>query len=51
MQLCDPQYWREEANYGNKELLSIAKHFKQPLTFALFDQSKIAREWEVSKIS
>ena len=53
MQWRDSQYWTEEANYGNEELLAIAeellaiaKHCQQPFTYDSFDQSKIARQWK-----
>ncbi len=43
MRWFDPQFWADEADYGNEELLEVAEHFQQPLAFASFDKAKVLR--------
>ncbi len=49
MQWFDPQYWMNESDYGNEDLLEVAKHFEEPLAFASFNASKVLREWKSFK--
>ncbi len=49
MRWFDPQYWMNESDYGNEDLLEVAKHFEEPLAFASFNASKVLREWKSFK--
>ena len=44
MRWMDPQFWSDEGDYGNEDIIAIAKHFQEPLMFAAFDQGIVLLE-------
>ena len=49
MRWMDPQFWSDESDYGNDDIVTIAMHFEEPLVFAAYDQGMVLREWKSFK--
>ena len=50
MKWLDPAYWCDERDFGNEDILAIAKHFEKPLSLALFEFTRVLKEWKSFKV-
>ena len=50
MNWLDPAYWCDKRDFGNDDILAIGRHFEKPLSLALFEPTRVLKEWRSFKV-